>query len=310
MKNGELWSKRVIARSVATKQSFQKMRLSAFAKASAGFLRSFSEGELRPSGLAMTANLRTYKLLVILVGLLFFNVASAFAQMTVDEALSKFVAAGFNYKNGQYDEAVNQYSKIIDGGQLSGPLYYNLGNSYFRNGESGKAVLNYERAKRLMPRDSDLNFNDRYVRSRIDSYGVDEELNLIDRAMKNYIQFYTTDEMVLIITGVVFAIGIVFLLSLYMNWPGSSRQGIIALLTLILLIYATGLVTKVQHEKGLAVIVTGTDSYFEPRTDSTVHFKLPEGTKARILKSEGVWIKVQRLDGKVGWVSRDMLEKI
>jgi len=32
--------------------------------------------------------------------------------------------------------------------------------------------------------------------------------------------------------------------------------------------------------------------------------------KARILKLQGNWIKIERLDGKAGWVDRKILEKI
>jgi hypothetical protein len=42
---------------------------------------------------------------------------------------------------------------------------YNLGNSYARDGKSGLAVLNYERARLLAPDDPDLLANLRYVRN-------------------------------------------------------------------------------------------------------------------------------------------------
>ena len=31
--------------------------------------------------------------------------------------------------------------------------YANLGNAYFKTGQKGRAILNYERARRLMPQD-------------------------------------------------------------------------------------------------------------------------------------------------------------
>jgi len=87
-------------------------------------------------------------------------------------------------------------------------------------------------------------------------------------------------------------------------------QGVIALLALIAMIYGAGLVIKVQAEKDMAVILKSTESFFEPRTGSTVHFKLSEGMKVKILKSEGFWGKVERSDGKIGWVDLSVLEKI
>ena len=38
----------------------------------------------------------------------------------------------------------------------SGRLFYNLGNAYFKAGELGRTVLNYNRAQKLMPYDKDV----------------------------------------------------------------------------------------------------------------------------------------------------------
>jgi hypothetical protein len=162
----------------------------------------------------------------------------------------------------------------------------------------------------LIPRDSDLNFNDHYASSRVDLYSNGGKSNFLDRAIRSYVEFYTIDEMVMVLTGAIFVLGIIFLLSLYLNWSKSFIQGITMFLALIVMIYAVGIAVKVPYDRDLAVIVTAAESYFEPRTDSTVHFKLSEGMKAKILRAEGNWIKVRRSDGKVGWVPQDALERI
>ena len=253
--------------------------------------------------------MKRFRLLLFLIVMAHFSTVNSYSQITADEALSKFVAAGMAYQDGQYVTAIARYREILDGGRESGAVYYNLGNSYFHNKEIGKALLNYERAKRLIPRDSDLNYNYRYVRARADNYS-DENESFFSRAVINFVQFYTVDEMTLMIAGLIFAIGMVFLLFQWMGWSRSFHRGIIALLVLILAIYAVGLNIKIRLNKDCAIVVMAGESYFEPRTDSTMHFKLPEGMQVEILKSEGNWVKIQRLDGKVGWTSRDVLEEI
>lgn len=233
-----------------------------------------------------------------------------FAQMTSDEALSEFVAAGIGYKEGRYDMAISRYHKILDGGRVSGPLHYNMGNSYFKKKNYGKTILNYERARRYIPRDSDLIFNLTHVRSKIDQYGIDKSENFIDRAVKSFVQYYTVDEMVVILVSIVTLVGILFLISLYIQWSHSLSNALFALLMVGFLIFGAGLVNKVKYEQNLAIIMTKTDSYFEPRSDSTEHFKLSEGMKVRVLKSDLNWVKIERFDGKIGWVDRDVLEKI
>jgi len=254
--------------------------------------------------------MKVLRSLIILSCFVFLGGMNSSAEMTSDEAFSEFVAAGMAYKEGRYDAAISRYNKILDGNWVNGPLYYNLGNSYFKKKDVGQAVLNYERARKFIPRDSDLNFNDRYVRSKIDRQVVDAGKSFFDRAFVRHIQFYTIDEMVIILFGGGFLIGIVFLISSYVQWPRSITSGIVGMLMISFLVYSGSLIAKVQIERGLAIITLKTDTFFEPRTDSTVHFILSEGMRVRILKTEGNWVKIERLDGKAGWVDRDVLEEI
>jgi len=253
--------------------------------------------------------MKALRLFIILPCFLLFGSVSGFAEMTSDEALSEFVAAGIAYKEGRYDAAIERYNAILKRDRVNGPLYYNLGNSYFKKKNVGQAVLNYERAKKYIPRDSDLNFNEHYVRSKIEQQ-TDVKQSFLDRAIVSHIQFYTIDEMAIILFCIGLMIGIIHLIALYVQWPQTVISGVIAVLVFGLCLYGTGLVAKVQAEQELAVVMIDANSLFEPRTDSTVHFKLSEGMKARILKSQGNWVKIKRLDGKVGWIDREVLEKI
>ena len=102
-----------------------------------------------------------------------------------DEALSRFVSGESSYKDKEYRKAIEQYEMIIKDGQESGQIYYNLANSYFKNGDYGKAVLNYERAKRLMPRDSDVDYNYNYVLNLVKDFGS-ESIHSTIKVLDNY----------------------------------------------------------------------------------------------------------------------------
>jgi len=254
--------------------------------------------------------MKILRLVIIFLCLLFFGNLNSFAEMTSDEALSEFVAAGIAYKEGRYDGAIKRYNKILEGNWVSGPLYYNLGNSYFKRKNVGHAVLNYHRAKKYIPRDSDLNYNDRYVRNKIEQQDIGSGQSFFDRAYRTHIQSYTIDELVMILFCIILLSGILFLISLSVHWPRSATGGIIIVLILSLFVYSASLIAKVRIEHNIAIVMTETDAFFEPRTDSTVHFTLSEGIQARILKTQGTWVKIERLDGKIGWVDRDVLEII
>src|SRR6266436_6055232 len=71
-----------------------------------------------------------------------FLAASAFAQ-------TDFGKANQEYAQGHFKEAIAGYETLVRSGSLSANLFYNLGNAYFRTGDFGRAILNYERALAL-----------------------------------------------------------------------------------------------------------------------------------------------------------------
>ena len=63
------------------------------------------------------------------------------------------------YQAGDYESALQSYRRILEMGHESGPLYFNMGNCTYKMQEIGRAVLFYERAKKLMPGDEDVRAN-------------------------------------------------------------------------------------------------------------------------------------------------------
>jgi tetratricopeptide (TPR) repeat protein len=63
------------------------------------------------------------------------------------------------YLHGDYAGAVAAYQEIDRQGVVSGDLYFNLGDAYFRKGALGPAIWSFERALTLDPGDEDARFN-------------------------------------------------------------------------------------------------------------------------------------------------------
>src|SRR5881397_675513 len=72
------------------------------------------------------------------------SAASSFAQAEGD-----FTKANQEYAQGDFKEAISGYEALLRAGQWSANLFYDLGNAYFRVGDFGHAILNYERALAL-----------------------------------------------------------------------------------------------------------------------------------------------------------------
>jgi tetratricopeptide (TPR) repeat protein len=66
-----------------------------------------------------------------------------------------------------FEKAALCFEAMVREGEIeNGRLFYNIGNIYFRLGDTGKAILNYRRAERFFPNDINLQQNLNYARSR------------------------------------------------------------------------------------------------------------------------------------------------
>lgn len=231
-------------------------------------------------------------------------------RMTSQEALSKFVAGNLAYQGGDYDRAVTEYESVLRSGLESGALYYNLGNAYFKKHKLGKAVLNYERARQFLPRDGDVNFNYLYALSQARTPSSVGKKSLVAKLMDKHAVFYTEAEMVWIIVVLSALIAALHLASLYLKWPLRRRRGVLAVLAVCLVVYICSFVHKVQRQEGLAIVTNRAFARFEPRADATSHFALGEGERIKVLKAEEGWAKIERPDGKTGWVEQADFEHI
>src|SRR5262249_38203954 len=100
--------------------------------------------------------------LICSVLLIFFGISLAHATIGTDE----FEKANRAYIDGKYGDAINNYIKVIQQNGFSSNVLFNLGNAYERNGQHGLAILSYERAQRLNPRDPDIAANLKTARAQ------------------------------------------------------------------------------------------------------------------------------------------------
>lgn len=254
--------------------------------------------------------MKYFKTIVIFFGTLIFCYGNAYSQSDYLEASARFFNAGSAYKNEDYAGAIKEYEEILQNGLMSGELYFNLGNSYLKKGNLGKAILNYERARLLIPRDSDLESNYYYARSLINGYQVDPEQTFLYRFIHGYSNRLSFDELTITSFLLCLLTGIIYLAGIFFKWPLRIFAVTIIVSCFLFAYHVFLLIDKIYYQKNIAVVLVKTDSKFEPIDRATTHFKLPEGTKIQILKEKGKWLKVQRLDGKAGWSKKDRLEKI
>lgn len=254
--------------------------------------------------------------MILLSQLAFGQLAFGDSEMNVANPDAIFNQANSAYQKGDYNEAAGLYQQIWDEGYLSGNLCYNLGNAYFKLGAKGRAILNYERAKRLIPRDADLRANLNYALA-----GVQEG---VSDWKYDFIKFLTGIASVdqLAVSSSVWFFGLVILVILGIIRPtplrnfmtGNLRKwwfGIIFGCVIVFICYLTlGILTHWDHSREQAVAVKADAVRFEPSTAATLYYHLAEGSRVLIQEEKENWVKVKRVDGKRGWVKKDCLELI
>ena len=80
-------------------------------------------------------------------------------SLSASASVNRWEAGNKAYIEGNYDKAIEEYSAILEGGEYSMELYYNLANAYFKMEKIGKAILYYNKALRIAPSQEDVLHN-------------------------------------------------------------------------------------------------------------------------------------------------------
>ena len=181
----------------------------------------------------------------------------------------------------------------------SAATLYNLGNAYAREGKTALAVLNYERARVLAPRDPDIRANLRLVR---ESAGLPQSSNWLTQ----HVRFFSPDTMYWIgLTGLLLA-GAAWLL----RRPRSAHRAALAavatvglLATVASILDAAALALTMRE----AVVMQPAAVSASPISGAEANFMLPAAATVEVEDQHGNFMLVRDSQGRDGWVARDNL---
>lgn len=244
--------------------------------------------------------------------------ASAWAA----DAPPAFREAAVLYDQGQFDQAIARYESLLAAGVRSANLCFNLGNAHFKAGHLGRAILNYERARQLAPRDRDVDGNLGFVVKQTKGYDA-AAAGSWSAWLADLRDSLTTDEWTWLAVACYWLalLGVIALVWLppAIEWRRRLRSAAIACGAIALLASA-GLGAKIVVEEGPASGITVAKEVvvrLAPLDDGMRHFTAYEGQKLWIISERASrqpgapgWFEVERADGKRGWAPADAVEKI
>ena len=215
------------------------------------------------------------------------------------------------YEGGKYAEAGRTYERIIERGIRNGHVYYNLGNAYYKQDQIGRAILAYERASRLMPRDPDLKSNLDLANERtIDQIAVDVPWfgrQALDAVTVNQVTVAATA------AGFLMSLALVcYLLAVRQRTRFAAGYALLA--TSLVLLMAIGFMSikiyDVQANRSGIVLSPAAVVRTSPDLSSEPVFTLHEGAKVQLVEHRDDWTRIRLPDGKNGWLSVKDLEGI
>lgn len=244
--------------------------------------------------------------------MLFASVSATMAQPTSAE---RWEMGNKAYMEGAYDKAVEEYSAILEGGEYSLELYYNLANAYFKMENIGKAILYYNKALRIAPSQEDVLHNLAIAETRTkDKITAVPEffLHRWMRVVRNSVSCNAWGALSLLFFALILTFVLLFLLASHLGVRKAGFYG--ALCSLLLFVATTAFAISSRNDilsKDEAVVMSSAISVkSSPDRSATDLFVLHEGTKLRIVAEFDEWIEVVIADGKKGWTERKNIETI
>jgi tetratricopeptide (TPR) repeat protein len=212
------------------------------------------------------------------------------------------------YKNADYEQAIELYEQAAE--QVINPeLFYNLGNSYFKSGRIGKAIVNYRRALFMAPRDKDIKFNLMFARSyRADK--VKSSTGPIARIFSSLFHFFSLFEIQILATCL-FIIASIFaaLYIIYRKNYFAYSLIISAFLCMLSFINWYAWTQELNARHGV-IIVPETKGLSGPGEDYKEILVIHDGTEIKIREFRGDYALIHIPGGIGGWVKKDVFEQV
>src|SRR5438876_9003570 len=219
------------------------------------------------------------KMRASLIAFLFCALAtpSLFAQ-----ADAEFAKANQEFAQGHFKEAISGYEALIRSGQWSANVFYDLGNAYFRTGDFGRSILNYERALALERHHPEATANLQIARDEAHS------LEMQQSSPERYLQFASSNQYS-IAAAVAFWVGVFCIVRQIFGRRRSAATIALSILSLFIFAIAILAIYELDHgSKGRALaIVTGKDVQARLATADTANsvLALPPGSEVKILST-------------------------
>src|SRR5438876_8867871 len=227
---------------------------------------------------------------------------SVFAQGEIE-----FERANQEFAQGHFKEAISSYKALIRDERWSANVFYDLGNAYFRTGDFGRAILNYQRALALERHHPEATANLQMARDEA------RALEMQPGRAERYLHFASANQYT-ITAAVSFWIAVFCLAASIFARRRSAMLILVSICCLLALaISVFAIYTLDRGTKGQALaIVTGKNVQARLATADTAKsvLALPPGSEIKILSTRGDWTYAALPNDLRGWIPAKDAERV
>jgi tetratricopeptide (TPR) repeat protein len=234
--------------------------------------------------------------------IIFATTSAAFAQ-----ADAEFTKANQEFAQGHFKEAISGYEALIRAGQWSANAFYDLGNAYFRTGDFGRAILNYERALALERHHPEATANLQIARDEAHA------LEIQPSSLERYLQFASVNQYSIVAATAFWLAIFALFASIFKQRRSAKAIAVLICCLLVLAVAVYAIFTLERGSKGQALaVVTGKDVQARLATADTANsvLALPTGSEIRILSTRGDWIYASLPNNLRGWIPAKNAEQV
>ncbi|MFP6663263.1 MAG: BatD family protein [Deltaproteobacteria bacterium] len=227
----------------------------------------------------------------------------ALADPIAAELAGKFQAANEAFAVGRFGEAADRLAAVARQGGVSANLLFDLGNAALRAGRPGEAILAYERARLLAPRDSAIQANLRQARQVAELPAPEED------AWTRLADQLSPDDWALAATAVLFLTCLLVLLAT-LGRKTERIRSLLAIAAVALLLLWGLFATRLESSR--FAIVTGNAPALlgAPFPSAVPDSNLKTGETVRVLSKHNGFLLVRTTDGRSGWTHPHTAEPI
>lgn len=219
-----------------------------------------------------------------------------------------FNSATKAYNEGDFNKAIENYQAIIDAGEHSAALYFNLGNCYYKLNQIAPSIYNYEKALLLKPNDSEIKNNLGYAQNMtLDAIEAMPETSFSE-IYKDVVNFLSFDQWAYAAVIFMILFILLYLAFHFLTYATHKRIAFITSIASLLIAIAAFIFAFMQYndfqtDQPAIVFDEVVRVKSEPNKKSQEVFQLHEGTKLNVLEELNDWKKIKIADGQTGWLS-------